>query len=53
MDPPDLAMATAVACSMFHGKAIPPLGFSHRGELIGERAALGGGPAGQTPGGAG
>jgi hypothetical protein len=30
-------------------KAIRPLGFSHRGELIGERAASGGGPAGLTP----
>jgi hypothetical protein len=34
---------------MFHGKAIHPLGFSRRGELIGERAASGGGPAGLTP----
>jgi hypothetical protein len=34
---------------MFHGKAIRPLGFSRRGKYIGERAALGGGPAGLTP----
>jgi hypothetical protein len=40
---------TVVACSMFHGKEIHPLGFSRRGELIGERAASGGGPAGLTP----
>jgi hypothetical protein len=31
------------------GKAILPLGFSHRGEYIGERAVSGGGPAGLTP----
>jgi hypothetical protein len=40
----------AVACSMFHGKEIRPLGFAHRGELIGEGAALGGGPGGLTTG---
>jgi hypothetical protein len=34
---------------MFRGKEIRPLGFSRRGELIGERAASGGGPAGLTP----
>jgi hypothetical protein len=34
---------------MFRGKAIRPLGFSHRGEYIGERVASGGGPAGLTP----
>jgi hypothetical protein len=34
---------------MFRGKEIRPLGFSRRGELIGERAAAGGGPAGLTP----
>jgi hypothetical protein len=34
---------------MFQGKAIRPLGFSHRGEYIGERAASEGGPAGLTP----
>jgi hypothetical protein len=34
---------------MFHGKEIRPLGFSHRGELIGERATSEGGPAGLTP----
>jgi hypothetical protein len=37
------------ACSMFRGKLIGPLGFSHRGKYIGERAASGGGPAGLTP----
>jgi hypothetical protein len=34
---------------MFRGKAIRRLGFSRRGEYIGERAASGGGPAGLTP----
>jgi hypothetical protein len=34
---------------MFHGKEIRPLGFSRRGELIGERAASGGGPGRFTP----
>jgi hypothetical protein len=48
MDPLDLATMTAAACSMFLGKAIRPLGFSHRGEYIGERGALGGGPGGLT-----
>jgi hypothetical protein len=48
LDPPDLAMATAVACSMFREKTIRPLGFSHRGEYIGERAVSGGGPSGLT-----
>jgi hypothetical protein len=38
----------AAACSMFRGKAIRPLGFSHRGEFISERAASGGGPDGLT-----
>jgi hypothetical protein len=38
----------AAACSMFRGKAIHPLGFSHQGEFIGERAASGGGPGGLT-----
>jgi hypothetical protein len=33
---------------MFRGKAICPLGFSRRGEFIGERGASGGGPAGLT-----
>jgi hypothetical protein len=33
---------------MFRGKAIHPLGFSHRGEYIGERAVSGGGPGGLT-----
>jgi hypothetical protein len=39
----------AAACSMFRGKAICPLGFSRRGEYVGERVASGGGPAGLTP----
>jgi hypothetical protein len=34
---------------MFHGKEIRPLGFSRQRELIGERAASEGGPAGLTP----
>jgi hypothetical protein len=34
---------------MFREKLIRPLGFSRRGEYIGERAALGGGPGGLTP----
>jgi hypothetical protein len=37
------------ACRMFRGKEIRPLGFSRRGEYIGERAASEGGPAGLTP----
>jgi hypothetical protein len=41
-------MATAAACGMFRGKEIRPLGFSRRGELIGERAASEGGPPGLT-----
>jgi hypothetical protein len=48
LDPPDLASMMAAACSMFQGKAICPLGFSRRGEYIGERAASGGGPGGLT-----
>jgi hypothetical protein len=36
------------AYSMFRGKLIGPLGFSRRGEYIGGRAALGGGPGGPT-----
>jgi hypothetical protein len=39
----------AMACSRFHGKLIGTLGFSHRGEYIGGRAASGGGPGGLTP----
>jgi hypothetical protein len=39
---------TAVACSMFPGKAIRPLGLSRRGKFIGERAASGGRPGGLT-----
>jgi hypothetical protein len=34
----------AVAYSMFSGKEFGPLGFSRRGEYIGERAMSGGGP---------
>jgi hypothetical protein len=33
---------------MFLGKAICPLGFSRRGDFIGEGASLGGGPGGLT-----
>jgi hypothetical protein len=44
-------LTTAAACSMFRGKAICPLGFSHRGDFIGEGAASGGGPGGLTTGG--
>jgi hypothetical protein len=44
MDPPDLATATVAPRSMFHGKEIRPLGFSHRGELIGERTVSECGP---------
>jgi hypothetical protein len=43
-------MATAAACSMFREKEIRPLGFSRRGELIGERASSEVGPAGLTMG---
>jgi hypothetical protein len=38
----------AAACSMFREKEIRPLGFSRRGELIGEGAASGGGSGGLT-----
>jgi hypothetical protein len=38
----------AAACNMFQGKAIRPLGFSRRGQFIGERAASGAGLAGLT-----
>jgi hypothetical protein len=48
LDPPDLALMTVAACSMFRKKAIRPLDFSRRGEFIGERAASEGGPAGLT-----
>jgi hypothetical protein len=51
LDPPDLA--TAAPCSMFRGKEIRPLGFSRRGDFIGEGAASGGGPGGLTTGGRG
>jgi hypothetical protein len=43
----------AAACSMFRGKAICPLGFSHRGDFIGERASSEVGPGGLTIGGRG
>jgi hypothetical protein len=39
-----------VACSMFQGKVIRPLGFSCQGDFIGERASSGGGPGGLTMG---
>jgi hypothetical protein len=42
LDPPDLATTTAVACSMFRGKEIRPLGFSRREDFIGEGAVSGG-----------
>jgi hypothetical protein len=38
---------------MFLGKTIRPLGFSHRGDFIGEGASSGGGPGGLTVGGSG
>jgi hypothetical protein len=38
---------------MFLGKAIRPLGFSRRGDFIGEGASSGGGPVGLTMGGRG
>jgi hypothetical protein len=50
LDPPDPATATATACSMFRGKEIRPLRFSHQGELIGEKASSEVGPAGLTMG---
>jgi hypothetical protein len=43
----------AVACSMFLEKAIRPLGFSRRGDFIGEGASSGGEPGGLTMGGHG
>jgi hypothetical protein len=48
LDPLDLPSTTPVACSMFRGKLIGSLGFSHRGEYIGGRAASGGGLGGPT-----
>jgi hypothetical protein len=39
---------TAVACSIFSGKLIGSLGFSHQGEYIGGRAMSGGGPGART-----
>jgi hypothetical protein len=44
-------MATAAACNMFREKEIRPLGFSHRGDFIGEGASSGSGPGGLTMGG--
>jgi hypothetical protein len=38
---------------MFLGKVIHPLGFSRRGDFIGEGASSGGGPGGLTMGGRG
>jgi hypothetical protein len=52
-DPPDLTTVATAACSMFLGKAIRPLGFSRRGDFIGEGASSGGGPGGLTMGGRG
>jgi hypothetical protein len=43
----------AAACSMFLGKTIHTLGFSRRGDFIGEEASSGGGPGGLTMGGRG
>jgi hypothetical protein len=42
-----------MACSMFLGKEIHPLGLSRQRELIGEGVAPGGGPGGLTTGGRG
>jgi hypothetical protein len=39
---------TAAACSMFSGKLIGGLGFSHRGENIGGRTMSGGGAGAHT-----
>jgi hypothetical protein len=50
LDPPDLATAMVAACSMFREKEIRPLGFSRRGELIGERASSEVGPPSLTIG---
>jgi hypothetical protein len=50
LDPPDLDSMTAVACSIFLGKAIRPLGFSRRGVFIGEGASSRGGTGGLTMG---
>jgi hypothetical protein len=44
---------TVAASSMFLGKAIRPLGFSRRGDFIGEGVSSGGGPGGLTMGGRG
>jgi hypothetical protein len=43
----------AAACSMFRGKEIRPLGFSHREDFIGEGAASEVGPGSLTTGGRG
>jgi hypothetical protein len=53
LDPPDLVSTMAAACSMFRGKEIYPLGFSHRGDFIGEGAASEVGPGGLTTSGCG
>jgi hypothetical protein len=53
LDPPDLVSMMEVACSMFRGKAICPLGFSHRGDFIGKGAASEVGLGGLTTGGHG
>jgi hypothetical protein len=53
VDPLDLATVTAVACSMFREKEICPLGFSRRGDVIGEGALSESGPGGLTMGGHG
>jgi hypothetical protein len=47
-DPPDHALMTLAACSMFFGKLIGSLGFYRRGEYIGGRAMSGGGPGAHT-----
>jgi hypothetical protein len=46
-------MVTAATCSVFHEKEIRPLGFSRRGDFIGEGAASEVGPRGLTTGGHG
>jgi hypothetical protein len=51
LDPLDLATVTTAACSMFCEKEIRPLGFSHRGDFIGEGMLSRSGPGGLTMGG--
>jgi hypothetical protein len=48
LDPPDLALMMAAACSMFRGKLVGSFMFSCRGEYIGGRATSGDGPGGPT-----